>query len=34
MKTELDTLRERGAQLIRTADPTASFLTPKQGEAL
>lgn len=34
MKTELDTLRERGAEAIRTADPASVIFSPKQGEAL
>lgn len=34
MKTELDTLRERGAEVIDAADSAAPFLTPKQGKAI
>lgn len=34
MKTELDALRERGAEIIRSADPASPFLTPRQGEAI
>lgn len=34
MKTELDLLRERGAEIIRSADPASPFLTPRQGEAI
>ena len=34
MKTELDTLRERAAEVIHAAGPEAPFLTPRQGEAI
>ncbi len=34
MKTELDTLRERAAEVIHAADPASVILTPKQGEAI
>lgn len=34
MKTELDLLRERAAEVIHAAGPEAPFLTPRQGEAI
>lgn len=34
MKTELDTLRERGAGAIHAADPSAVVFSPKQAEAM
>lgn len=34
MKTELDTLRERAAEVIHAADPASVIFTPKQGEAI
>ncbi len=34
MKTELDTLRERAAEVIHAADPASVIFSPKQGEAI